>query len=625
MNGIPIKNLITAILAALTSLSVMAIESTPACPSGVCAGLGNAFYLPSTNLLDAKVNSGGRAVFKDARLGGCAILVDRQSSFRSFQTFDNNSKLTEALNTGIDLKAGIPVQQVNVGATVGATTGHTNVQTETFNSVVLNIEFVNQIVNFNQTSACLSPDNLDPAFQSAFEALALPSSDQAGESFTWASYTQFLQNWGSHFQTQQLLGSRVQQWVSSKTGSTETTDTLKAKACLELEGFTGGWSASPCMNIDSSKRFEASSKETNDRRYIAGGATAARTALIQEFNDKHLNDFIATAAQGDEPIGFSHIPLWSVLQEVYRMPCGQAGKGSIACQNLQRAVALQAAYEGFGAYGCGKRLDGRNGTIQTMRAQGPDSLGIYYFACHQSKTGCRENSDCSVKLNAGVAKCYCEGPSCIDANTIPGTIQQRNFVRGKTDYNFWDSDQGVNASCEDKFLGCNCDEGWSGGQLARDIWDQALSGTGGMAAPSSAVSLASTADAIKPAAVGLGDEPSFYTLHVDTGTQEILNKTEARRAEKAMLRAEAQGDSRHNRIISEPPGIDCPGVCVSAFPRGAKVTLRYEENLDHQFVEWTGSACYKRSNTERTRGKTCVIESMDEEKRVGAVFKIAPK
>ena len=76
---------------------------------------------------------------------------------------------------------------------------------------------------------------------------------------------------------------------------------------------------------------------------------------------------------------------------------------------------------------------------------------------------------------------------------------------------------------------------------------------------------------------------------------------------------------------SEPAGIDCPGVCLADFPKGTQVILRYEENLDHQFVEWTGSACYKRKNSQPTRGKTCLIESMNETKQVGVVFKIAPK
>lgn len=614
-----------ATVAALSAiLTAQAAAVAPPCPEGLCPGLGKAFYLPVTNLLDAKANSGGRAVFKDTRIGSCATQVDHQEGFRSFRTHESASQLTESLNNTVEIKAGFPVQQVNIGGTVNATTGHQSVQTGDFKSVVLDIASVNLLIDFDQSSRCLFPDNLDPNFQAAFEALALPSPEQAGESFTWAGYTQFLQNWGSHVQVQQQIGSRVQQWVSSKTGSTVSTDTLKAKACFELEGFTGGWSARPCAIIDAGKRYEASTQDTNNQRYIAGGTAATRTALLRDFNEKNLQDFIDAAHLGDQPVAYRYLPLWSVLQEVYRAPCGQAGKDSAACKNLQRAVALQAAYEGFGAYACNRQVDGRNAIIQTLRAQGPDSLGIYYFACHQSKTGCRENSDCKVYPGELAFQCYCEGPGCIDASAISGILQRRNFVRGEAEYDYWDSDKGVNASCQDKILSCNCDEGWSGGPLARDIWDQALSGTGARVASGRTAASASTASAIQPAEVE-PPEPNFYTLHVDVGTQEILTPAEARRAEKAAQRAEALGDTRHNRVWSEPAGIDCPGLCEAAFPRGITITLRYEENLDHQFVEWTGTACYKRTNQQATRGKTCLIESMGEEKRVGAVFRIAPK
>lgn len=58
---------------------------------------------------------------------------------------------------------------------------------------------------------------------------------------------------------------------------------------------------------------------------------------------------------------------------------------------------------------------------------------------------------------------------------------------------------------------------------------------------------------------------------------------------------------------------------------GMTPLLLYEESLDHQFVEWTGTACYKRRNSQQTRGKTCLIENINGDKCVGAVFKIAPK
>lgn len=607
--------------------TVQATDGTPACPNGICPGLGQAFFLPGTNLLDPKANSSGRAVFKNARLGECADQVDWEESNRRFETFDSTSKLTESLNAGIKVRAGFPVQQMNVGTTMQATVDRSSVQTEVFNSVLLNIEFINQVINFNLSSTCLSPENLDPSFKSAFEALALPNPDPKtiGENATWGSYTMFLSNWGSHFQTQQSLGSRVQQWESSKTNTTETTETLKAKACFDLEGLTGGWAASPCGQFDARKRLDASTKETNNTRYITGGTATARAALTKEFNKTNLEQFIDTANQGDEAIGFGHVPLWSVLQEVYRVPCGRDGKGSPACNNLQRAVTLQAAYEGRGAYNCSTERDGRGAVFQTMRAEAPDSLGIYYFSCHQSKTGCRENSDCKDKANIELGGCYCAGPSCIDAELIAGTKLQRNKLRPTVDYNLFDSDKGVNASCEAKFLGCNCDEGWSGGPLARDIWNQTdlnMSPTVLSAGTVNDTSMVSTQ--AEGSRVETIPDPTRYTLQVEVGTQELLTKTEARRAERAKQRAEVEGDIVHNRVVSTPAGIDCPGLCVASFSKGTPVTLSYVENLDHQFVEWTGTACAKRTNSQPTKGKTCAIKQMDEDKRVEAIFRIAP-
>lgn len=601
---------------------------------GSCPGLGQAFYLPSIDVLDAESNISGHTVFNNALIGGCASVVDQNSSYRSFNTYETASELIEGLNTGIDAKVDIPIKTKTIPATVHAAANHSVTTTEEFKSVVLNIEFVNQVVNFNLNSTCLFPDNIDPVFQASFEALALPEPEKAGESFTWAAYQSFLSNWGSHVQVQQKIGSRVQQWVSSKTNSTVTTTVLQAKACLDLENnLSGGWSAPPCAGIQSDKRLEASQVETNDQRYIAGGTTAARTALMQKFDEPKLAAFIETASQGDQPISFNYLPIWSVLQEVYRAPCGRDGKGSTACKNLQRAMTLQAAYEGFGAYECAKQLDARQSAIQTMVAQGPDSLGIYYFACHQSKTGCRENTDCSLKPHLSGMACYCEGPSCIDSRSIAGTSLQRNYVRGKTDYSYVNSNIGVNASCEDKIASCNCDEGWAGGQLERNVWDQALSGVGLSQTTSSPRSRAASALGLSQVQAETSDtpsgdapeDPSFYALHVDVGTQAILNQAEANRADKAEREAEAQGDAHHDRVISHPAGIDCPGVCVATFAKDTPVTLRYVENMDHRFVEWTGSACHKRTNSQTTKGKTCLIQTMDEEKRVGAVFKIAPR
>lgn len=122
----------------LAAVPIIQASETPACPNGICPGLGRAFYLPATNLLDAKKNISGRAVFKDVRLGDCATLVDLKVNTYSFQTYESASKLTDTLNASINSEAGFPVKQVTVGATVEATTGRTSTQTQAFKSVVLN-------------------------------------------------------------------------------------------------------------------------------------------------------------------------------------------------------------------------------------------------------------------------------------------------------------------------------------------------------------------------------------------------------------------------------------------------------------------------------------------------------
>lgn len=43
------------------------------------------------------------------------------------------------------------------------------------------------------------------------------------------------------------------------------------------------------------------------------------------------------------------------------------------------------------------------------------------------------------------------------------------------------------------------------------------------------------------------------------------------------------------RVVSTPPGIDCPGTCTLRVLPGAKLSLRAEAELRASFVEWTGT------------------------------------
>lgn len=42
---------------------------------------------------------------------------------------------------------------------------------------------------------------------------------------------------------------------------------------------------------------------------IAGGTTATRTALLADFNEKNLKDFIDAAYLGEQPVDYRYLPL----------------------------------------------------------------------------------------------------------------------------------------------------------------------------------------------------------------------------------------------------------------------------------------------------------------------------
>lgn len=79
----------------------------------------------------------------------------------------------------------------------------------------------------------------------------------------------------------------------------------------------------------------------------------------------------------------------------------------------------------------------------------------------------------------------------------------------------------MNASCKGQNPQLQLRRGLVRRPLARNIWDQALSGSDPVTDSSRTTSLASTANAKETATVAPAD-PTFYTLHVDVGTQEIL-------------------------------------------------------------------------------------------------------
>ncbi|MDD9944652.1 MAG: MAC/perforin domain-containing protein [Myxococcales bacterium] len=443
-------------------------QESPACPGGICPGIGNSFYLPAINALE--VRTGGTEVFKNRSLdGGCIQLSGAALSDRNFNSADSMQKLISKTMTELDMTGSYRDKALTVEGTAQAMTGSSSHLTTEFHSTHMDITAVTHVVDFLDNDECSGADNLSQEFLKQFSSLAAIDPKAVENSAQWYPYVQFLEDFGSHVMMQQYIGSRFQQWESSTSSTDGIEWKLEAKACGMVEGtqLGGGWSVSACANFTEEEIAEAMRLSTASRRLILGGTDSTRAELLKEVSKNTLDEFIDSAENGDQPVRFAYKPIWHFLYRAYSPGCQEGDPDS--CENLQRAANLQAAYEGWKAVECPHESDGRDRSYQSMEIAGTTSLGINTYACHVSKTGCRADDDCS-----GGTSCFCYGASCIDrGNILTGTELYRDKVRGTREGNVR---EGVNDSCSYVFLaGCKCDETWAGGLPDRYLYEQGVS------------------------------------------------------------------------------------------------------------------------------------------------------
>jgi hypothetical protein len=445
-----------------------------ACPDGVCPGLGNVFYLPELNALST--NTGGMKVFRDTTLNGCAKFQRNigQAS-REFHTEESMNSFVRSVSSSLSLGGTFASKKMSVQASARLTTGTESSYTGTFHSVTLDVSQVFATADFNRTDKCLNARNLSPDFLRAFEALPLIKPENAGEPASWDAYVQFLKNDGSHVMIQQQIGSRFQQWESSRSEESDIETKLRARACANVESREAGkkrkrgWSANGCARYSKEVRESTADASDRSKTVIRGGTDETRNELEKGVTPERLNAFIDSGRLGNQAIRYTFTPIWGILDRVYRTQCSKSGAGSPACENLQRSRNLQAAYEGWLAIECGlNRSD--NVTYQEMRTTGkPNELGIYSYQCWARKTGCVQNRDCRVGGAGSV--CYCYGATCFDiGDPIVGMEVNRTKVRGSRSGNY---NQGVNNSCYYRVgVTCRCNESWRGGLPDRALYLQ---------------------------------------------------------------------------------------------------------------------------------------------------------
>ena len=625
--------LVSAVLQFLSGAASADLAATP-CPNGQCPGLGQGFVLSTININDAAQQTSGQRIFLDASVGTCATISPVANSSKTVNKFQNKRELINTWSAGVDTdksKNGVGLSYAGFTLGVSASATFKSTFTDTKEIIATNLDqlTLNQVVDFNRSSSdCWSLSNLSPSFLAAFESLAEIDPATVSEDSAWQPYRDFLNNWGSHIQVKQEQGSRVTLWESSTSTDTLTTNDLEAKLCYDLGALAG--SVGACNNYNTSQRIAASQNSTNKTIYILGGDSETRAALVNAYartesvDQNSLDNFMNAGKFSVSPVKFGYIPIWSLLTQLYQPTCTASTKVQAACKNYQRALALQAAYQGFMAYSCYKAVDSTNNPFQKMIALPANSLGITSYACHESKSGCRRDKDCHYHDDglfgwSVVTGGYCYGSGCITAQQIPGTSSPSLYrAAQKTSDNSNDPHLGTNASCSnDATPACNTD--WEGGALERDIWNQAVDGPGSGNAITGGGTLASAIRSSHAGSLtGAGDDSSSrdqYTLKVIVKREKPLN-LKATRRELALSKARTSVNQEEYLTVSDSTGaLYCPGTCIASFSAGKQVNLRVNGAPHYRFLRWGGEQCSQKRET----GHLCSVK-MDSDKTIEAYF-----
>ena len=264
--------------------------------------------------------------------------------------------------------------------TASSTTGFSSETTSAFHSTTLKI--AKGLKNVQFSDSCMAA--VLPSVASAFSALPLPATSVAIINLpdsTWGAYTSFLRTHGSHIIKSSVVGSAFYQWISTASTSSDVLNTMKARACGEVEGFLdgGAFNITACAAYSQEDRIKSKYLTINKKRRILGGTDKASANLEKKVTQENLDIFINLANESTETVSSKYVTVWDVLQDNYRQLCKKKVTG--ACDNVQRALLLEAAYKGYTAYGCKLKVSVDGIVFQTLRYTAKDADGIYQVEC----------------------------------------------------------------------------------------------------------------------------------------------------------------------------------------------------------------------------------------------------
>jgi hypothetical protein len=318
-----------------------------ACPYEKCSGLFQGYFLPSEDTF--KVMTGGVELFKDTKIGACVSVKKMSVAVRTFKNVDSMEEFNRYRANEVDVSGSVSSVALSFTASVATSTSSSSSLQSRFHSSMMDIKMPSHSIDVN--SKCYNTKlNWREEFLRGIDSLPLIAQKDVHIVANWVKYKDFLKTHGSHIMTHQTLGSRFQKFESSTSSATSSSHELEVKICAELEGTTKsvGWSVKGCAKYSESESKKAESKVSKGETYIRGGTVESKNALIKEVSKKTLDGFIDSAHLGHEAIGYKFKPIWLLLKNLYK----DCKKGSKDCERYQKAVTLQATYEGESMFCC---------------------------------------------------------------------------------------------------------------------------------------------------------------------------------------------------------------------------------------------------------------------------------
>jgi hypothetical protein len=236
------------------------------------------------------------------------------------------------------------------------------------------------------------------------------------------------------------------------------TELLSATVCRGAEGIAELGSFDGCAGISEETRNESVSFNARTKVIVRGGGEAERNKLIVNTSDENIVAFLGTASQGKLPIRYTVKPVWEVLINLFGRDCPsnitnlKEPTAIAACHNKQRALNLQAAYEGIIAMACEENVDEDTKlSLQWMEISGEDISGSQKYQCVQLNEGCHSHDACH-KENYTWGSLYCYGSYCVAKEDKPilGTDKYRSRFLPKKDASLKNNESNttVNGTCK---------------------------------------------------------------------------------------------------------------------------------------------------------------------------------